>query len=325
MGRVIKAKQHTVEKTDVLNAPLWRIALNIGFPLLLTQIAFVLISSISNDIYGDKLGKIVFLVTGVVGMLNTLFNNAYASADTAIWIRTAFAFAGEERATINKAAMSAVYSSVISAAGVSILMVMLRSPLFRLAAVPAAIEWEASLYYYSIAAAIPLNSISAVLNKMITATASRGVVLLESFLFSAQLPLVAVLFLVLFPLGYNGFLWGPLLYLMLRVALQVCLLRRRGIFVGVKKEHYRIEWKDIFSDVRYGGWLYLQFLLCTISELFVSTQSNRLLDMDTLAAVSVLFVYRRNNANLRYSMSDKINALQQGRSGSLSGPPSWQG
>lgn len=30
----------------------------------------------------------------------------------------------------------------------------------------------------------------------------------------------------------------------------------------------------------------------------------------TLAAVSVLFVYRRNNANLRYSMSDKINALQ---------------
>ena len=29
-----------------------------------------------------------------------------------------------------------------------------------------------------------------------------------------------------------------------------------------------------------------------------------------LAAVSVLFVYRRNNANLRYSMSDKINALQ---------------
>ncbi len=30
----------------------------------------------------------------------------------------------------------------------------------------------------------------------------------------------------------------------------------------------------------------------------------------TLASVSVLFVYRRNNANLRYSMSDKINSLQ---------------
>ncbi len=30
----------------------------------------------------------------------------------------------------------------------------------------------------------------------------------------------------------------------------------------------------------------------------------------TLATVSVLFVYRRNNANLRSSMADKINSLQ---------------
>ena len=54
---------------------------------------------------------------------------------------------------------------------------------------------------------------------------------------------------------------------LLHVVIQFWLLRKCGFFIGLEKDSFRPDWKSISGNIKYGFLLYMQMILCCISEM----------------------------------------------------------
>lgn len=275
-------------RNDVLNNSLFRVVLNVGLPLLTVQMISMLAVSYTNDIYSREFGKLVFLVTGVVSAAISLFQSACGSVSSATWIRSAAAYARGERRQVNRAAVNSLYSVTLMVSLCILILLSGKGAIFRMMNIPREIYREAGMYYDTQMLLMPIGGISTMLNTIITARGSRGMVFAENLMMTCVQVVSAVVFIVILRLGFWGFLLGGIPVTLLHVVIQFWLLRKCGFFIGLEKDSFRPDWKSIFGNIKYGFLLYMQMILCCISEMAISTQSNRHLDMDAIATVSIL-------------------------------------
>ncbi len=276
------------EKNSILNRNLFQIVLNIGAPLLAVQLISILLVSYTNDIYSKYFGKLVFLITGVVNAALSLFQGAYGSVSSATWIRSAGTYAQEEQSYANKVAVNSLYSVTLMVFLCILILLFGKNSLFRMMGIPQEIYREAGMYYYTQMLLMPFGGINNMLNIIITARGSRSMVFMENLMHVSVQATAAVVFIVVLRLGLWGFLLGSIPVAFLHICIQIRLLQKCGFFVGLKKESFKPEWRRIFGNVKYGCLMYLQMILCCMSEMAISAQSNRYLDMDAIATVSVL-------------------------------------
>lgn len=276
------------KKNDILDNSLIRIVLNVGAPLLAVQLISILAVSYTNEVYSRHFGKLVFLITGVVSAAISLFQSAYGSVSSATWIRSAGAYAQGERKGVNKAAVNSLYSVTLMVFLCILILLFGKGAIFRMMNIPQEIHVEAGMYYYAQMLLMPLSGISTMLNTIITARGNRYMVFAENLMMTCGQVLAAVVFIVILKLGLWGWLLGSIPVTMLHVAIQFGFLHRCGFFIGLEKDDFKPDWKSIYGNVKYGCLMYLQMILCCISEMAIATQSNRYLDMDAIATVTVL-------------------------------------
>lgn len=288
MIKLFKKRNSDEEKYNVLESSIFRIVLNVGLPLMAVQLFSILVSSYTNEVYSQYLGKIVFLVSGVLGAAIGLFSSMYASTASSAWIRSAATYSSRERRKANKALLNSTYSVVIMAGLCILLLVVAKNQIFALMHVPAEIMKETEAYYYVQVFSMPIAGISSICNTVLTATSGKGIVFLENLINTLKAAIVAGLFVAALGWGYWGWLLGAVPVNLLHIVFQVCLLRKKGILADLKPDHFKPDFGVIMGHIKYGFMLYLQLLLCSISETLISIQSNKYLDMDTIATVSIL-------------------------------------
>nr|WP_296458972.1 MATE family efflux transporter [uncultured Acetatifactor sp.] len=278
----------TEVENDVLKDGVLRIVLNIGAPLLAVQLLSMLAASYTNQIYSRYFGKLVFLVTGVLSSVIALFQSAYSSVASGTWIRSAAAYAEEDRGRANRVTVNALYSVTLVVLLCMLALLLGKGCIFRAMNVPLEIHREAGLYYYAQVALMPFAGINAMLNTIITARGRRGMVFAENLLFVCGPAIAAMLFIAVLRMGFWGWLLGSIPVTLAHIGVQWAFLKKCGIVAGLKPEHFRPDWESIFGNARYGCLLYTQMILCCISEMAISMQSNRYLDMDEIATVTIL-------------------------------------
>ncbi len=275
-------------KNDVLNDSLIRIVLNVGIPLLAVQLISIMATTYTNDVYSRYFGKLVFLITGVLNAIISLFQSAYASVSSATWIRSAGTYARGERKSVNTAAINSLYSVTLMVLLCILILLFGKGAIFRVMNIPREIYTEAGMYYYAQMLIMPLSGISTMLNTIITARGDRGMIFAENLMMVSVQVMAAVVFIVILGLGLWGWLLGSIPVTLLHIAVQFRLLQKCGFFLGLEKDNFRPDWESIVGNMKYGCLMYLQMILCCISEMAISTQSNRYLDKDAIAAVSIL-------------------------------------
>lgn len=278
----------TGAKNDVLKDGIFRIVLNIGAPLLAVQMISMLAASYTNQVYSQYFGKLVFLITGVLSSVISLFQSAYGSVGSGTWIRSAAAYAEKDRGRANRVTVNALYSVTLVVLLCMLVLLLGKGGIFRVMNVPREIYREAGLYYYAQVALMPLSGINAMLNTILTARGKRGVVFAENLLFVCGPAVAALFFIVILGMGFWGWLLGSIPVTLTHIGIQWGFLRKCGILTGLKREHFRPDWGLILGNAKYGCLLYTQMILCCVSEMVISMQSNRYLDMDEIATVSIL-------------------------------------
>ena len=286
--KTLTKKSSESEKYNILTSSIFQIVLNVGTPLLAVYAISIFATSYVNEVYSQYLGKTVFLVTGVLSSIVALFGHAYGCTNSGTWIRTAAIYAKGDRDRINTAAINSLYTVVIMSLSAMVILTVGKGIIFRLMNVPEAIEWETSMYYYVQAASMPILGISSMLNLILTANSSKGVIFLENLLLSCRAAITAALFIAALKLGFWGWLLGTIPVTLAHIAIQIFFLRKRGILVKVKKANFRPLWEKIGGNIKYGCVLFVQMLLCVIGNMVVAMQSNRYLDMDVIATISIV-------------------------------------
>lgn len=276
------------EKNDILNGSILRISINVGAPLLVASLISIALTSYSNEVYSRYLGKTVFLISGVLASAITLFTNAYGSTSSSTWIRTAKVYAQKDRKKVNTAAVNSLYTVVLMASICMLILLVGKDVIFNIMGVPAEIEKETALYYYVQALIMPLSAVSAMLNAVIMAISGKTVIFIDNLLLNGRAALGAFFFIATFQFGFWGWLLGIVPVTLVHIVIQIWFLRKKGVFVELKKENFVPQWSKIGGNIKYGCLLYAQLILCSISEMVLSMQSNRYLDMDVIATISIV-------------------------------------
>jgi len=181
-----------------------------------------------------------------------------------------------------------LYTTVLMACMCMVILLAGKDIIFRIMNVPKEIHKDAGIYYYVQAFIMPISAVSAMMNVVITAISSKTVIFIENMLFSGRAALTALFFISLFKFGFWGWLLGVIPVTLVHILLQICFLRKKGVFVGVKKENFTPQWTKIGGNIKYGCLLYMQLTLCSVSEMVIAIQSNRYLDMDVIATISIV-------------------------------------
>ena len=95
------------------------------------------------------------------------------------------------------------------------------------------------MYYDTQMLLMPIGGISTMLNTIITARGSRGMVFAENLMMTCVQVVSAVVFIVILKLGFWGFLLGGIPVTLLHVVIQFWLLRKCGFFIGLEKDSFR--------------------------------------------------------------------------------------
>lgn len=275
-------------KHDVLKDSFWRILLCIGVPIYGASIVTMFTTVTVNDIYSNYAGQTAFSVMGVLNMALSIGNSVIGSMALAAWIKGEHAHRGEAQNDLDGHCLNVVTVLAFLALAIILIMLLGEKVIFRILNVPLDIWQETHEYYVVYVWVYLFYGISMFFGYVNTARGSSKAVLISNLLTPCGLVVTAFLFCKIFHMGVRGVALSVVIQYLLLAVVNYILLRKQGIIGNLFRKLQRMTVRPMIPVIRYGLLLAAQIVLCSISEIVLSIQTNRYLSVEYLAVIALI-------------------------------------
>lgn len=274
-------------RIDYLNDSPSSVLCSICLPLIVVNIVLAFTTTLTNELYSRFVGQSVFSIMGYLSAVTTSFGSIVTSVMSAAWIKTAHSYGYPNKSIAERQMFHGLAAIAIVEIACALPLLLLADPILQLLNIPIEIYGAAKRYYLIYILFYLPVPLAALFLTIVNGTSSSSRLFWINIIVVGTNALSAVLLLAVFKAGLVGVALQPMMGALIQIGFYIVYFRRNGFHFSLRRAAARLDWRQVFSIIRYGLLIALQTLLCTLGYLLVTYQANRFLTLEYISVLNV--------------------------------------